>query len=153
MTKKLICVISAVVLAMVTAAPTALLAGNNIPTTAISKVLDYKNGLQLTESQIKKLTIIDRTIVDKMIQIRGQAQIRKMEIDEFTSNWSSMHGTAVNHIIKEYYQYLAKLKELELEAILKTKAVLTREQLKKFVQLASIEVMIIKLETELASTY
>ncbi|GEM_PF-1920658 len=153
MTKKLICVISAVVLVMVTAAPTALFAGNNIPTTAISKVLDYKNGLQLTESQIKKLTIIDRTIVDKMIQIRGQAQIRKMEIDEFTSNWTSMHGTAVNHIIKEYYQFLAKLKELELEAIMKTKAVLTREQLKKFVQLASIEVMIIKLEAELTSTY
>ena len=153
MTKKLICVISAAVLVMVTAAPTALFAGNNIPATAISKVLDYKYGLQLTESQIKKLTIIDRTIVDKMIQIRGKAQIRKMEIDEFTSNWTSIHGTAVNHIIKEYYQFLAKLKELELEAIMKTKAVLTREQIKKFVQLASIEVMIIKLETELASTY
>ena len=153
MTRKLICVISAVVLALVTAAPVTLHAGNNIPTTAISKVLNYKNGLQLTESQIKKLTIIDRTIVDKMIQTKGQAQIRKMEIDKFTSNWTNMHGTAVNHTIKEYYQYLAKLKELELEAIMKTKAILTRVQLKKFVELASIEAMIIKLESELASTY
>ena len=153
MTRKLICVISAVVLVMVTAAPAALFADNNIPTTAISKVLNYKNGLQLTESQIKKLTIIDRTIVDKMIQTRGQAQIRKMEIDKFTSNWTRIHGTAVNHVIKEYYQFLAKLKELELEAIMKTKAVLTREQLKKFIELASIEAMVIKLEAELASTY
>ena len=98
MTRKLICVISAVVLALVTAAPVTLHAGNNIPTTAISKVLNYKNGLQLTESQIKKLTIIDRTIVDKMIQTKGQAQIRKMEIDKFTSNWTNMHGTAVNPV-------------------------------------------------------
>lgn len=153
MTKKLITAISIVMLVMVTAAPALLQAQVKIPKTPIDNILNYKNGLELTDSQIKKLTIINRTIIDKMIQTEAQARIRKVEIDEFTSNWTNMHGTAVNHIIKEYYQFMAELKTLELEAIMKTRAILTREQLKRYVELASIESMIIKLDAELAGTY
>jgi hypothetical protein len=146
--------IAVIVLVMVIAAPSLLMAQvtqASIPKTPIDKILTYKNGLDLTDSQIHKLTIINRTLVDKMIQVRAQAQIRKMEIDEFTSNWSNMHGTAVNHIIDEYYDFLAELKKLELEAIMKTKAVLSREQIKKYTELAAIESMIIKLDAGLAA--
>ena len=153
MSKKFIAAASLLLIVMVIAAPAIVNAGNELPKTAILKILNYKNGLQLTESQIKKLTIINRTIVDKILQARAQAEIRKMEIDEFTSNWCTMHSGAVNQNIKEYYKFLAKIKGLELEAIVKAKAVLDNKQLKKYVELASIEALMINMETELAATF
>ena len=154
MSKKTLIAALALMLAMTTAAPGILYADDAIPQTAINKILDHKSGLELTESQLKKLTISNDIIVNKMIQTRAQAQIRKSEIDNFTSNWVSMHSTAVDHIIKEYYKFLADLKALELEAITKARAILTREQLKKYAELASIETMIIKLNsTEMAAGY
>ena len=153
MSKKLTVTIAITMFVLIAAFSTLAQAQITIPTTPIDKILKYKNGLGLTDSQIKKLTIINRTIVDKMIQVRAQADIRKLEIDDFTANWANMHGRAVDHNIKEYYKFLADLKTLELEAIMKTKAVLSREQLKKYTELASIESMIIKLDSELAGNY
>ena len=153
MSKKFIAAASLILIFMVVAAPAIVNAGNELPKTAIHKILNYKNGLQLTESQIKKLTIINRTIVDKILQARAQAEIRKMEIDEFTSNWCNMHSGAVNQNIKEYYKFLSKIKELELDAIIKAKAVLDNNQLKKYVELASIEALMINMETELTATF
>jgi len=153
MSKKFIAAASLLLIVMVIAAPAIVNAGNELPKTAIHKILNYKNGLQLTESQIKKLTIINRTIVNKILQARAQAEIRKMEIDEFTSNWCNMHSGAVNQNIKEYYKFLSKIKELELEAIIKAKAVLDNNQLKKYVELASIEALMINMETELTATF
>ncbi len=153
MNKNLTSTISAVMLFMFIALPGLGYAQNVIPQTPINKVLENKNGLQLTDSQIKKLTIINKTIINKMIQVRAQAQIRKDEIDKFTSNWYKMHGTAVSQNVKEYYKFLADLKNLELEAIMKSRAILTREQLRKFTQLVSIETMMMKLESEIACVY
>ena len=147
MSKKITIIALALMLAMITAAPGILYADNIIPQTAINKVLDHKSGLELTDSQLKKLTIINNIIVEKMIQTRAQAQIRKSEVDDFTSNWVNMHSTACDHIIKEYYKFLADLKTLELEAITKARAILTREQLKRYAELASVEAMIIKLNS------
>ena len=153
MSKKFIAAASLLLIVMVMAMPAIVNAGNELPKTAIHKILNYKNGLQLTESQIKKLSIINRTIVDKILQARAQAEIRKMEIDEFTSNWCTMHSGAVKQNIKEYYKFLAKIKELELEAIVKAKAVLDNKQLKRYVELASIEALMINMETELTATF
>jgi hypothetical protein len=123
------------------------------PVTAIDKIFEYQNGLNLTDSQVRKLNIVNLTITEKMLEIMKQADLRKTEIDEFTSNWSSMHGTAVNHIIKEYYGFMAELKKLELEAISKARAILSAEQLRKFSELSSIETMMIKIEDQLAGTF
>lgn len=121
--------------------------------TAIDQILAYKSGLQLTDSQIHKLELVNKVIVQKMGQIKNEAAIRKTEIDDYTSNWATMHGTAVDYMIKEYYQYMADLKNLELEAIMKARAILNEDQLKKFHDLASIQSLIIRVENELASSY
>ena len=140
-------------LALMVAAPAISYAGSNIPTTAINEVLDLQFSLSLTEAQINKLTGYNAKIVDKMIQTRAQAEIRKSEIDEFTSDWSKIHGLATSQLVKEYYGYMADYKELELEAIMRARAVLTREQMRNFIQLASIQNMMMKLETEVAAAY
>jgi hypothetical protein len=144
-------VLAAIVL--IIASPAMMCAQETQPVTAIDKILNYKYGLQLTESQLHKLDMVNQTIVTKIIETKKQADIRKMEIDNFTANWSNTHGTAVNHIIQEYYDYLAELKKLELEAIIKAKAILTRDQLKRFTELSSIETMMLRVENELAVLY
>jgi len=154
MSKKVTIITLVLMLAMIMVSPGMLNAGDRIPQTAINKILDHKSGLELTDSQLKKLSVINSVIIEKMIQVRTQAEIRKMEIDEFTSNWTNIHSTASDHIIKEYYSFLAKLKSLELEAITKARAVLTREQLKAYANLSSIEAMMIKLDSiELTADY
>lgn len=145
--------VPAIMLALFIAAPVVCYAGAVLPSTAINEVLSLKSGLQLTDDQVNKLTGYNNKIIDKMIQVRAQAEIRKTEIDEFTSDWAKLHGTASNYLVKEYYQLMADYKSLELEAIMKARAVLTREQMKSFVQLASIHNMTMKLETEVASIY
>lgn len=144
---------AAVIMIFVIAAPALLRAEVILPTTPISKVLNYKGGLALTDSQIKKLTILDTTIKEKMIQAKAQAQIRKQEIDKFTGNWDMMNGTACCQLIKEYFQYMAELKTLEVNAIMQTRAVLSEDQLRKFTELASLESMIIDLEPKISATF
>jgi hypothetical protein len=142
-----------IILVLTIASPGISFADDQIPQTAINKILDHKISLQLSDSQCKKLDIINRVIIDKMIQTRAQAEIRKTEIDKFTSNWTVMNSTAVGYNIKEYYQFLAELKSLELEAIMKAKAVLTHDQLKRYSDLADIESMMIKVDAQLADAY
>lgn len=143
----------AVIAMLVIAAPAALFAQASLPTTPIAKVLNYKGGLELTDSQIKKLTILDNTTKEKMIQVRAKAQVRKQEIDKFTGNWDMMNGTACCQLVKEYYQYLAELKTLEITAIMQTRAVLSEAQLRKFTELASLESMILDLEPSISAAF
>jgi hypothetical protein len=147
MNKRLLNAVFAVVLLSAIVMPGLLYAGGDIPETPITKILNCKAGLQLTDSQIKKLTILDNNIKNQMIQLKCQVQIRKTEIDKFTSNWLNMNGTAVRQLIKEYYNFLAELKMLNINAIMQARGVLTREQLKKYTELVSIEAMIQKMET------
>jgi hypothetical protein len=153
MSKALLRSIAAVIMIFVIAAPALLLAQSNLPTTPINKVLSHKDGLALTDSQVKKLTIMDNTFKEKMIQAKAQAQIRKQEIDKFTGNWDLMNGTACCQLIKEYFQYQAELKTLEVNAIMQARAVLTEDQLRKFTELASLESMIIELEPRISSAF
>lgn len=129
-----------------------LYAGNE-PETPISKVLNYKTGLELTDSQVKKLSLLDNGVKEKMIQLKGQAEIRKQEINRLTSNWNSMNATACCQLVKEYYSYLADMKVVELEAIMKVRSVLTPEQIKKYEELALIESMILDLESKFSLSF
>jgi hypothetical protein len=104
----------------------------------------------LTNSQVKKLTIIENTAREKMASARLQADIRLQEIERFTSNWTNMNGTAVRGLIKEYYAILTQYKTAELNAIIQARAILEYEQLSKFQQLESIEPLRLDMEQELA---
>ena len=143
----------AIIFMFTIATPAILWAGGIIPDTPIGKILNYKTGLELTDSQVKKLTILDTTIKEKMIQTMGQAEIRKSEIDKFTSNWRDMNGTACCQLVKEYYQFLSELKMLEVSAIMQARSVLSVEQIKKFSELASIESMLLDLQPSLSLSF
>ena len=150
MSRKLLNVVLVFMFASMITMPVLLYAGGDVPETPITKILSCKTGLQLSDSQIKKLTILDNNLKNQIIQLRCQAQIRKTEIDNFTSNWLNMYGTAVRQLIKEYYNFLADIKLLNIKAIMQARGVLTREQLKKFTELVSIESMIQKMESGIA---
>ena len=117
----------------------------------ISKILNYKTSLSLTDSQVKKLEIVNRTAQDKMTQAKTQAEIRQNEIEKFSSNWTDMNSLAVMNLIKEYYSYMTDYKTAEVEAIIRARAILNLEQLNKFQQLVSIEALMLHMETQLAS--
>ncbi len=122
----------------------------NLPATQVSQILELRSSLELTNSQIKKLTIIENTAREKMVYARLQADIRLQEIERFTSNWTNMNGTAVRGLIKEYYAILTEYKTAELNAIIQARAILEYEQLSKFQQLESIESLRLNMEQELA---
>lgn len=121
----------------------------NLPVTQVARILEYKSSLKLDDSQIKRLEIVSKNAVEKMIEAKGQANIRLIEIEKFTSNWTNMNGTAVRGLIKEYYQFMAEYKSAEVNAILQARSILSYEQLTKFQQLASIETLMIDMETRL----
>jgi hypothetical protein len=146
MSSKLINIALATIFMFTIAMPAILLAGGNVPDTPITKVLGYKTGLELTDSQIKKLGILDNNFKEKMIQTLAQADIRKREIDKFTANWNNMNGIAC-------CQFLSELKVLELNAIMQARSVLTAEQIKKFSELANIETMLLDLQPKLSLTF
>ena len=118
--------------------------------TQISKILEHKAALSLTDSQVKKLEIIQRTTTDKMTQAKLQADIRMNEIEKFTSDWSNMNSVAVFSLVKEYFKYMTDYKTAEVEAVVQARAILDLNQLNKYQQLASIESMVIKMEESLA---
>ena len=122
----------------------------NLPATQVSQILELRSSLELTNSQVKKLTIIENTAREKMVYARMQAEIRLQEIEKFTSNWTNMNGTAVRGLIKEYYAILTQYKTAELNAIIQARAILEYEQLSKFQQLESIESLRLNMEQELA---
>lgn len=117
----------------------------------ISKIISYKTSLGLTDSQVKKLEIINKTDQQKMIQAKAQAEIRQNEIEKFSSNWTDMNSIAVMSLIKEYYAYMADYKTAEIDAIIKARAILNLDQLNRFQQLVSIETLMLHMETRLAS--
>ncbi len=121
----------------------------NLPVTQVTQILEHKSSLELSDSQIKRLEIISKNAVEEMIEAKGQANIRLMEIEKFTSNWTNLNGTAVRGLIKEYYKFMAEYKSAEVNAILQARAILSYEQLTKFQQLASIETLMIDMETRL----
>ncbi len=122
----------------------------NLPAPQVSQILELSSSLELTNSQIKKLRIIEDTAREKMVYARLQADIRLQEIEKFTSNWTNMNGTAVRGLIKEYYDMLTQYKTAELNAIVQARSILEYEQLHKFQQLESIESLRLDMERELA---
>jgi len=121
-----------------------------VPQTQVSKILDMKASLNLTDSQVKKLETVEKTAQQKMLEARAQSDIRLAEIEKFTSDWSNMNGVAVMTLIKEYFKFLTDFKTAEYEALLRARAILDGDQLSKFQQLVSIETLMLKMETDLA---
>jgi len=116
----------------------------------LSKILEYKTSLNLSDSQVKKIEIVQKTTQQKMNEAKTQADIRLTEIERFTSDWNNMNSVAVFSLIKEYFKFLTDYKTAELEAVVKARAILDTNQLSKFQQLASIESMMIRMERDLA---
>ena len=140
--------ISILALAITTAVE---VSAGNLPTTQVSKILQHKSALELTDTQIKKLEQIDKNAVEKMVEAHGQANIRLQEIEKFTSNWTNLNGTAVRQLIAEYYNFMTAYKSAEVNAILQARGILKTEQLTKYQQLASIDALMIYMEREMAA--
>lgn len=147
MTKKLFGITMAVVMIFVTASFAAYL-----PNTQITKILESKAPLSLTESQIKKLQIIEITTQQKLLDAKTQADIRLSEIEKFTSNWKDMNSIAVQSLLKEYYDFMASYKIVELEAIIKARTILNKDQLSKFQEMATAKSMIIQTNSGIISS-
>lgn len=123
----------------------------NLPVTQLTTILDNKQSLALTDSQVKKLEIVEKLTQQKMIEAKVQADIRLSEIERFTSNWTNMNTQSVGSLVKEYFGYLEDYKMAELDAIIKARAILEYDQLSKFQQLVSIQTLMLHMETELAT--
>jgi hypothetical protein len=119
--------------------------------TQISRIIEYKTTLSLTDSQVKKLEIVQKTAQQKMDEAKFQAGIRLSEIEKFTSNWTNMNSVAVLGLIKEYFKYQTDYKTAEMEAIIRARAILDMDQLARFQQLVSIEGLMLKMEQDLAA--
>jgi hypothetical protein len=135
---------------MLAALPCAAGGIQNNDGTQISTILDHKTTLSLTDSQVKKLEIVQRTTTEKMTQAKLQADIRMGEIEKFTSDWSNMNSIAVLSLVKEYFKYMTDYKTAEVEAVVQARAILDINQLTKFQQLVSIESMMVRMEQSLA---
>lgn len=122
----------------------------NIYKTAVAQLLEHRSTLGLTDSQIKKLQIIEDTASQKMSEAKLYADMRLNEIEKFTSNWTNMNGTAVRGLLKEYYDFLTQYKSAELNAIIQARAILDYDQLARYQQLVSIESLILDMESDLA---
>lgn len=143
--KKVATIIVAGVLAL-----SVMASAGNIPSTQVSSILEYRTSLDLTDSQVRKLTIIENTASEKMIYARLQADIRLAEIEKFTSNWTNMNGTAVRNLIKEYYDFMTEYKTAELNAVVQARTILDYDQLNKYQQLVSIKTLMLDMEREVA---
>jgi hypothetical protein len=144
--KKIIILTSAILLLF-----TIVAQGGKLPSTNVSNILEHKSSLQLTDSQVKKLQIIENLAKQKMIEAKVQADIRLAEIEKFSSNWTSMNGVAMRALVNEYYDFLAKLKNAEVEAIIQARGILSAQQLRQFQQLASIEALMVKMDNNYVS--
>ncbi len=127
-----------------------LASAGNIPMTQVSSILEYRSSLNLTDSQVKKLQIIENAAREKMAHAKLQADIRLSEIEKFTSNWTNMNGTAVRNLIKEYYGFMTEYKTAELNAVVQARAILDYDQLSKYQQLVSIKSLMLDMEHEVA---
>lgn len=119
--------------------------------TAVSQIIAHKSALSLTDSQLKKLELVEKNAEQKMREVKAQADIRLNEIEKFTSNWTDMNSIAVMSLIKEYFNFMQTYKSTELDAVIKARAILSYDQLIKFQQLVSIETLMLNMESSLAS--
>ena len=117
----------------------------NLPKTPINQILEHKNGLQLSEAQIKNLNRVNSGIINKMLQIKSRAQIHKAEIEKHSTNWADMDTPKFKSAVKDYYNCLADLKKLEFDALVKAGKILSKEQIKQFQELISIELTMLSL--------
>jgi len=122
----------------------------NMVSTPISKILQHKDALGLTDGQVKKLSIIEDSAAQRMFEAKTQADIRLKEIEEFTSNWTNMNSTAVKSLLKEYYNFMEQYKATELNAIVQARAILEFTQLTRYQQLVSMESLMLDMEKEVA---
>jgi hypothetical protein len=122
----------------------------NIPSTQVASILEYRTSLNLTDSQVKKLQIIENSAREKMTYAKMQADIRLAEIQKFTSNWTNMNGTAVRNLIKEFYDFMTDYKTAELNAVVQARSILDYDQLSKYQQLVSIKTLMLDMEREVA---
>ena len=144
----------AVILSVYAAMPVSLNAAENIPETPIDLILDMETELQLTDSQISALSRVNKDIIGKIDQLRKQVETGKKDICGFTSKWSADQVSLDNAAIVEYYKCLAELKSLELEAIVRTRTILTGDQLDILDnQFASTERIALKLDCIPQSCY
>ncbi len=141
--------LSAIILTAILIMSVAVFAGDKSKT-QVARILEHKSSLNLTDSQVKKLQIIDSVAQEKMGEAKMHADMRLREIEQFSSDWSRMNGTAVRTIIKEYYDYMADYKMAEVNAILQARAILDSSQLKQFHQLVSIEALMLDMEQQVA---
>lgn len=125
----------------------------NLPETPITKILNYKTGLDLTDKQVKDLNLVNNNIINKMLQIKTQAQNHKSEIDRAADNWENLGEPQIKSLVKEYYKCLADLKSLEFEAMVQASKILTAEQIRKFNEMATIELIMNGFEEDIASIY
>jgi len=129
---------------------TGAVAAGPIHHTAVAKVLEHSTSLDLTNSQVKKLQIIEDTAAQKMSEAKLHADILLHEIEQFTANWTNMNGTAVRSLLKEYYDYMTEYKSAELNAIIQARTILDFNQLTRFQQLESMESLILNMESDIA---
>jgi hypothetical protein len=123
---------------------------DNVPSTQVTGILENRAALNLTDSQVKKLQIIEDSAREKMNYARLQADIRLAEIEKFTSNWTNMNGTAVRNLISEYYGFMTDYKTAELNAVVQARSILDFDQLTKYQQLVSIKTLMLDMEREVA---
>ena len=152
MNKKLITLALAFIIGLAIAAPSYLYAGN-LPETPINQILSYRSGLDLTDTQAKQLTLVNNNIINKMLQVRAQASNHKNQVDNASGDWSKLDNPQVKGAVKEYFKCQADMKNLELEAMAQASKILSPDQVKKFSELVSIELIMIDMEQEMASAY
>lgn len=152
MKKKLIVPILALIIGFTAAIPGNSIAGN-LPETPINNILNHKSGLDLTDTQAKQLSLINNNIINKMLQVRTKAYTHQSEIDKAGDDWSSLDGVKVKSAVKEYFQCQADLKMLEFEAMAQASKILSPDQIKRFNELVSIELIMLDMEQDMVSAY
>jgi len=140
------------ILALTLSLPVLANAGN-IPETPITKILNFQSGLELTDAQVKSLTLINNNIVNKMLQLNAQAERYRTEIDGLSGKWSELNNPKAKSAVKEYYSCQANLKTLEFEAMAQASTILSEQQIKHFHELTTIELIMIDMEKEMAVVY
>ena len=152
MNKRLVTLALVFVLGLVFVMSNSVMAGN-LPETPITKILNYKSGLDLTDTQAKQLGLINNNIINKMLQAKSQAQMHKGTIDQMSEDWAKLDNPKVKSAVKEYFQCQADIKNLEMEAMAQASQILSKDQIKKFNELVSIELIMINIEKEMVSAY
>jgi hypothetical protein len=123
----------------------------NLPQSPIDQILEHKTDLQLSESQIKNLNLVNSGIINKMLQCKSQVQMNKAEIEKYATNWADMENPKFKSTVKDYYRCLADMKALEFEALAQAGKILTPDQIKQFSEQVSIDLVLRKTQLEMVS--